>query len=155
MDQHRVYGLTLIRQGTGGLKDGPCGSDVPYPDGFDHTARFAATQVDSTLCIAFHSLGIAGRSTDYFTVAGDSITVTAAATTDSERLFTYKAALWKKTEQGAEYTDGGTIQFTCDGELYTATISGLEPGAQYKLTLSYDSGSYTISGGMSVEGLAA
>jgi len=131
------------------------GSDVPYPEGFDLTAKFAAQISGDTMCIAFNGLGIAGRDTGYFSPSGSSVTLTAAATTDSERLFTYKAALWKKTDQGAEYVQGATVEFTADGELYTAEVPGLEPGAQYKLTISYDSGSYTITGGMSVTGLTS
>ena len=132
----------------------PGGSDVPYPEGFDLTAKFAAQISGDTMCIAFNGLGIAGRDTGYFTPSGDTITLTAAATTDSQSLFTYQAALWQKTDQGAAYVSGCTVQFTCDGELYTADISGLDPASQYKLTISFDSGSYTITGGMSVSGLS-
>ena len=127
---------------------------MPYPEGFDLTAKFAAQISGDTMCIAFNGLGIAGRDTGYFTPSGDTITLTAAATTDSQSLFTYKAALWQKTDQGAAYVSGCTVQFTCDGELYTADISGLDPASQYKLTISFDSGSYTITGGMSVSGLS-
>ena len=45
------------------------------------------------------------------------------------------------------------LVFTADGELYTGSFSGLDPDAKYKVTISYDSGYYTISGGMSIAGL--
>ena len=85
--------------------------------------------------------------------AGDTITLTAAATSDSERLKTFKAALWKQGEGTAVYVEGATLVFTADGELYTGSFSGLDPDAKYKVTISYDSGYYTISGGMSIAGL--
>ena len=69
------------------------GSDVPYADGFDTTAKFNTGMNGDTLCIAFN--GIQKRDTGYFQPAGDTITLTAAATSDSERLKTFKAALWK------------------------------------------------------------
>lgn len=131
------------------------GEDVPYPEGFDISARFKTETVGDTLCIVFNGIGLSGRDTGYFTTAGDTITITGAATTDSSSLFSYKAALWEKTDQGAAYVDGCTVRLTADGELYTAELSGLEPGTPYKLTISYDSGAYTISGGMSVSGLAS
>ena len=46
---------------------------------------------------------------------------------------------------------GGGI--VIDGKLYTGSFSGLDPNAKYKVTISYDSGYYTISGGMSISGL--
>ena len=53
----------------------------------------------------------------------------------------------------AEVTVTDTLVFTADGELYTGSFSGLDPDAKYKVTISYDSGYYTISGGMSIAGL--
>ena len=127
------------------------GSDVPYADGFDTTAKFNTGMNGDTLCIAFN--GIQKRDTGYFQPAGDTITLTAAATSDSERLKTFKAALWKQGEGTAVYVEGATLVFTADGELYTGSFSGLDPDAKYKVTISYDSGYYTISGGMSIAGL--
>ena len=49
--------------------------------------------------------------------------------------------------------EGATLVFTADGKLYTGSFSGLDPNAKYKVTISYDSGYYTISGGMSISGL--
>ena len=114
------------------------GSDVPYADGFDTTAKFN---------------GIQKRDTGYFQPAGDTITLTAAATSDSEQLKSFKAALWKQGEGTAIYVEGATLVFTADGKLYTGSFSGLDPNAKYKVTISYDSGYYTISGGMSISGL--
>ena len=54
------------------------GSDVPYADGFDTTAKFNTGMNGDTLCIAFN--GIQKRDTGYFQPAGDTITLTAAAT---------------------------------------------------------------------------
>ena len=72
------------------------GSDVPYADGFDTTAKFNTGMNGDTLCIAFN--GIQKRDTGYFQPAGDTITLTAAATSDSEQLKSFKAALWKQGE---------------------------------------------------------
>ena len=127
------------------------GSDVPYADGFDTTAKFNTGMNGDTLCIAFN--GIQKRDTGYFQPAGDTITLTAAATSDSEQLKSFKAALWKQGEGTAIYVEGATLVFTADGKLYTGSFSGLDPNAKYKVTISYDSGYYTISGGMSISGL--
>ena len=81
------------------------------------------------------------------------MTLTAAATSDSEQLKSFKAALWKQGEGTAIYVEGATLVFTADGKLYTGSFSGLDPNAKYKVTTSYDSGYYTISGGMSISGL--
>ena len=54
------------------------GSDVPYADGFDTTAKFNTGMNGDTLCIAFN--GIQKRDTGYFQPAGATITLTAAAT---------------------------------------------------------------------------
>ena len=115
------------------------GEDVPYPEGFDTTAKYNAAMNGSTLCIAFN--GIMTRTTDYFVPSGDTITLTAAATTESTGIRTFKAALWQKV-------------FGANGELYTGTFEGLDPNEEYKVTISYDSGYYTITGGMSIDGLA-
>ena len=44
------------------------GSDVPYADGFDTTAKFNTGMNGDTLCIAFN--GIQKRDTGYFQPAG-------------------------------------------------------------------------------------
>ena len=41
-----------------------------------------------------------------------------------------------------------------DGTDYTCTISGLDPAASYRLTISYDSSRYYLYGGLKVEGIA-
>ena len=128
------------------------GEDVPYPEGFDTTAKYNAAMNGSTLCIAFN--GIMTRTTDYFVPSGDTITLTAAATTESTGIRTFKAALWQKVEGGSVYVEGATLVFGANGELYTGTFAGLDPNEEYKVTISYDSGYYTITGGMSIDGLA-
>ena len=135
------------------------GDPVPFTEEFDTTKRYNTQIVGSTLCIAFNGIQNDTRyKVPYFTAAGDTITVTANATTESERNKTYRVALWKKVDGGAEYVGNGdhsgTMEFTADGTNYTAQFSGLEPGAEYKVTLAYDGRKYYMSGQLSVQGLA-
>ena len=49
----------------------------------------------------------------------------------------------------------GKIYYTTDGSCYQYNISGLTPGKQYKIYISYDSTRYYITGGLKVEGLGS
>ncbi len=133
------------------------GSSAPFSEGFDTTKRYAAEVVGDTLCVAFNN--IQSYTSSYFTAAGDTLTVTAAANAESENNKAFRAVLWKRVDGGAEYVGNGerpgTIEFTADGSSYTAQFTGLEPGVQYKVGLAYDGrGKYRMSGQMSVQGLA-
>ena len=63
-------------------------------------------------------------------------------------------ALAAEVEGGSVYVEGATLVCGANGELDTGTFEGLDPNEEYKVTISYDSGYYTITGGMSIDGLA-
>ena len=87
-----------------------------------------------------------------FPGVGDSLTITACGT--AEGVQEYKIALWKKVDGGAQYVDGSTGYIHTDGSNYRFTISGLDPSAQYRLTISYDSSRYYLYGMFKAEGIA-
>ena len=66
----------------------------------------------------------------------------------------FKVALWKKVDGGAAYVPDSTYYIKTDGTDYRCTISGLDPAAQYRVTISYDSSRYYLYGLMKVEGIA-
>ena len=55
----------------------------------------------------------------------------------------------------AQYVNGSTYYIKTDGQNYRCVISGLDPAASYRLTISYDSSRYYLYGGLKVEGIAA
>ena len=114
-------------------------------------------EVDNTMYVAFN--GIQNRSTDYFVAGSDSLTVTGYATTEStnENFQTFKVALWELSDDktATSYLIGSTTYYTTDGSCYQYNISGLTPGKQYKIYISYDSTRYYITGGLKVEGLGS
>ncbi len=61
-------------------------------------------------------------------------------------------AVWKKVDGGAEYVADSTYYICTDGTNYRCTISGLDPAAQYRVTISYDSSKYYLYGLLKVEG---
>lgn len=136
------------------------GDSVPFTEEFDTSQRFGTQVVGDTLCVAFNGIQNNRRyKVPYFTAASDTLTVTGAATAESERNKTYRVTLWKRVDGGMEYVGSddrpGTIELTADGSAYTAQFTGLEPGAQYKVGLAYDGrGKYFISGQLAVRGLA-
>lgn len=128
------------------------GGSVTMPEGFAAEGHFTSQIAGDTLYVDFN--GIQKRDTGYFAPAGDSITINITATTESEGNKEFKAALWKQVASGAQYVDGCTIYFKAVGSCYTYTITGLDPASKYRITLSYDSPKYYITGQMSVGGLA-
>lgn len=134
------------------------GGDVTYPETMDTTDAKLVTEVDgSVLYAAFN--GIQNRSTDYFVAGSDSLTITGYATTEStnENYQTFKVALWELSDDrtSAGYVIGSTVYYTTDGSCYQYTITGLTPGKQYKVNISYDSTRYFVTGGIKVEGLGS
>lgn len=129
------------------------GGVVTYPEGMDTESRFSTMASGDTLYVHFN--GIMNRNTPYFTAAGSSVTITAFATTESTGLLEFKGALWELSDDEAttQYVQGSTVYFSTGGGCYTQTITGLTPGKQYKVNISYDSGAYYITGGMTVQGL--
>ena len=134
------------------------GGEVAFPEGFDSTSGKLVTQAaGDTLYVAFN--GIQNRSTEYFVPAGDSITVTGYATTEStsENYQVFKVAVWQLSDDQAttSYVMGSTVYYTTDGTCYTYTITGLTPGKQYKVNISYDSSIYYVTGGLKIQGLGS
>ena len=92
----------------------------------DASAKYATATADGCLYAVFN--GIWSRNTGYFTVPGGSLNIMACG-----------------TAEGTQKTDGTDYRYT---------ISGLDPAAQYRVTISYDSSRYYLYGLMKVEGIA-
>lgn len=116
----------------------------------DPSAKFATATADGCLYAVFN--GIWTRQTDYFTVPGGSLNIMACGTAEGTQKF--KIALWKKVDGGAEYVPESTYYVKTDGTDYRCTIAGLDPAAQYRVTISYDSSRYYLYGLLKVEGIA-
>lgn len=134
------------------------GGDVTFPESMDTSEGKLVTQVEGdTMYVAFN--GIQNRNTDYFVAASDSITVTGYATTEStnENYQTFKVALWQLSDDSTTtgYVTGSTIYYPTDGTNYSYTITGLTPGKQYKVNISYDSSIFYVTGGLKVQGLGS
>ena len=65
--------------------------------------------------------------------------------------------MWELSEDKTttSYVIGSTVYYTTDGTCYTQTISGLTPGKQYKVNISYDSSIYYVTGGLKIQGLGS
>ncbi|OUN38907.1 hypothetical protein B5G28_07620 [Faecalibacterium sp. An77] len=122
---------------------------IMLPEGTDSTAQWANVVSNGTLYGIYN--GIWKRNTGYFQVAGDTLTITACGT--AEGVQEYKLALWKKVDGGAQYVDGSTGYIRTDGTNYRYTITGLDPSAQYRITVSYDSSRYYLYGMFAAEGI--
>ena len=131
------------------------GGSISLPEGMDTQSRFPTMVSGDTLYIAFN--GISNRSTDYFVAVSDTVTLTAYATTESATILEFKAAMWELSDDQTKtsYLQGSTVYFPTGGECSTYTVSGLTPGKMYKVTVSYDSVSYYITGGMTVTGVGS
>ena len=116
----------------------------------DASAKYATATADGCLYAVFN--GIWSRNTGYFTVPGGSVNIMACGTAEGTQKF--KVALWKKVDGGAEYVPDRTYYIKTDGTDYRCTSSGLDPAAQYRVTISYDSSRYYQYGLMKVEGIA-
>ena len=115
----------------------------------DASAKYATATADGCLYAVFN--GIWSRNTGYFTVPGGSVNITACGTAEGTQKF--KVALWKKVDGGVEYVPDSTYYIKTDGTDYTCTISGLDPAAIYRMTISYDSSRYYLYGLLKVEGV--
>lgn len=123
---------------------------ITLPEGMDSTAKFAAERAgDGQLYVVFN--GIWTRETGYFLAPNGTLTLT--ATGSAEGTQKYKIAVWKQVDGGTEYVDGSTGYIRTDGGTYTYTVSGLDPAASYRLTISYDSRSYYLYGTVRVDGI--
>ena len=125
-------------------------SDPLMLDGIaDTTAKYATARANGALNIVFN--GIWSRQTDYFTVPGGSLTITGYGIAEGTQR--YKVSVWQKVAGGAQYVNGSTYYIKTDGQNYRCVISGLDPAASYRLTISYDSSRYYLYGGLKVEGI--
>ena len=127
-------------------------SDPLMLDGIaDTTAKYVTARANGALNIVFN--GIWSRKTEYFTVPSGLLSIYGCGTTDGGAQ-KFKVSLWKKVDGGAEYVPDSTYYIKTDGTDYRCTISGLDPAAQYRVTISYDSSRYYLYGLMKVEGIA-
>ena len=125
-------------------------SDPLMIDGIaDTSAKYATAMANGSLNIVFN--GIWSRQTNYFAAPTGTLTVMACGTAEGTQKF--KVALWKKVDGGVEYVPDSTYYIKTDGTDYTCTISGLDPAAIYRMTISYDSSRYYLYGLLKVEGV--
>lgn len=130
----------------------PAGGSIALPEGWDPTgSRIVTTVQDGVLYAGFN--GIRDRSTPYFVATSDSTTLTCYAASTNESAETpprFKAALWRLSEDQTHtsYVPDSTVYFSAAGAgaCYTQTVRGLVPGERYKITISYDTNTYYISG---------
>ena len=115
----------------------------------DASAKFDTAMVDGTLYAVFN--GIWSRQTNYFAAPTGTLTVMACGTAEGTQR--YKVSVWQKVAGGAQYVNGSTYYIKTDGQNYRCVISGLDPAASYRLTISYDSSRYYLYGGLKVEGI--
>ena len=115
----------------------------------DASAKFDTAMVDGPLYAVFN--GIWSRQTNYFAAPTGTLTVMACGSAEGTQKF--KVALWKKVDGGVEYVPDSTYYIKTDGTDYTCTISGLDPAAIYRMTISYDSSRYYLYGLLKVEGV--
>lgn len=123
---------------------------ITLPEGVSSTAKFTAERAEEgRLYVVFN--GIWTKDTGYFLAPNGTLTLT--ATGSAEGTQKYKIAVWKQVNGGTQYVDGSTGYIPTDGGTYTYTVSGLDPAANYRLTISYDSRSYYLYGMVRVDGI--
>ncbi len=115
----------------------------------DASAKYASAAVNGSLNLVFN--GIWSRQTSYFTVPSGTLSIMGCGTAEGTQRF--KVAVWKKVDGGAAYVPDSTYYVKTDGTDYRCTISGLDPAAQYRVTISYDSSKYYLYGLLKVEGI--
>lgn len=128
-----------------------CTDDIYLPEGMDSTAKFTSQRgEDGMLYYVFN--GIWTRETGYFHVPDGSLTIVANG--HAEGTQRYKISVWKRLDNATEYVAGSTGYIHTDGKNYRFTVTGLDPEASYRLTISYDSSRYYLYGMAKVEGTA-
>lgn len=116
----------------------------------DAAAKYEEAKMEGCLSAVFN--GIWSRKTGYFTVPSGTLNIMACGTAEGTQKF--KIALWKKVDGGAEYVPESTYYVKTDGASYRCTITGLDPEASYRFTISYDSSRYYLYGMFKAEGIA-
>ena len=135
-----VAGLTGCKDALRGVAQKISGSSGEVQE--EDTTRWADATADPLII-----QGIADSSAKFDTAMVDG-TLYAAEGTQK-----FKVALWKKVDGGVEYVPDSTYYIKTDGTDYTCTISGLDPAAIYRMTISYDSSRYYLYGLLKVEGV--
>lgn len=125
-------------------------ASVTLPDGMSSTAKFAQQYVDGGMIVVYN--GISHRETGYFKVPGGELTFTMQASGESPTIKNVKVAVWTKHDGYTEYVEGTTVYFPVGEKATQYVITGLDPELDYRLTISYDSGSYYASGKLQVDG---
>ena len=134
----------------------PQGGSIYAPEGWDYkSTRITTTVQDNVLYVGFNgiNLNVSTRSTGYFVATAESTTLTCYGTStnaDAETPPRFKAAVWElaEDEQTTSYVLDSTVYFSAAGEgvCATQTVTGLTPGRRYKITISYDSTSFSVTG---------
>ena len=125
---------------------------ITLPEGMDPEAHFATQYTETGATMVFNS--ISDYDTGYFTVPSGSLTIRAKATGEAEGMKSFKVAVWKKVDNGAEYVPNSTIYYYTNDKVNTYTLEGLDPSAQYRLNLSYDAYRRHIFGQLQMDGVA-
>ena len=133
-----VAGLTGCKDALRGVAQKISGSSGEVQE--EDTTRWADATADPLII-----QGIADASAKFDTA------MVACGTAEGTQKF--KVALWKKVDGGVEYVPDSTYYVKTDGTDYTCTISGLDPAAIYRMTISYDSSRYYLYGLLKVEGV--
>ena len=110
------------------------GGSITWPEGLDTSATFASQldEASGTLYVVFNS--VQNRFTNYFTPAGDSITVTSYATSEKDTATTqYLVTLWEEAEGGRAYVNGHTIEFATGGDCATGPATVIKAIAAAKV----------------------
>lgn len=136
------------------------GGSITLPEGFDPTGGFHTLLQNGQLYIAFNDISLYKLgNTDYFTAAGDSVTITAYGSTDETltSIDSYKIALWELSDDNAHttYVPNSTIyiDFSSDETCHTHTVTGLTAGKRYKATVTFDSTVAYATGVVCISGL--
>lgn len=136
------------------------GGSITFPEGMDTSNHFNTLLQDGTLYIEFDGISVNRLgNTDYFTAAGNSVTITGYGATDESltSIDSYKVALWELSEDStrATYVQGSTIyiDFSADETCYSHVVNGLTAGRRYKATISFDSSVAEAVGGVTISGL--
>lgn len=126
------------------------GGDLILEGIADPSAKYDSAMANGHLSVVFN--GIWSRRTVYFTAPNGTLTITASGSAEGTQKF--KVAVWQKVEGGAQYVTGSTCYFKTGGLVQQYTVTGLDPNASYRLTISYDSSKYYLYGLLKVEGVA-
>lgn len=147
---HKVLGTSEQTQEEDTTRWAELTSDQLIIEGIaDASVKYDSAMVNGNLYAVFN--GIWSRQTSYFSAPGGSVSILACGSAEGTQKF--KVALWKKVDGGAEYVPDSTYYIPTDGQDYRCTISGLDPAASYRVTISYDSSRYYLYGLIKVEGV--